>query len=200
MAGLDYVLPVVLGLSLAAAAGFRIFVPLLMTGLAARFGYLPVGESFAWVATMPALVMFGVAALAEIAAYYIPGLDNLLDAAATPAAVVAGIALSAAVMTDLPPMLKWTLAIVAGGGAAAMTQTATAAARGHSSIFTGGLGNNVIASGELLTAIILPLIAIIWPAVALVVTALLLLTALAIINRIRRRRQRLPEPSGPQRR
>lgn len=200
MAGLDYVLPVVLGLSLAAAAGFRIFVPLLMTGLAARFGYLPVGESFAWVATMPALVMLGVAALAEIAAYYIPGLDNLLDAAATPAAVVAGIALSAAVMTDLPPMLKWTLAIVAGGGAAAMTQTATAAARGHSSIFTGGLGNNVIASGELLTAIILPLIAIIWPAVALVVTALLLLTALAIINRIRRRRQRLPEPSGPQRR
>ncbi len=110
-------LPAALGIGLAAASGFRVFVPLLVLGLAAHWGYVPVGESFAWVATTPALLMLAVAALFEIAAYYVPGLDNLLDAIAGPAAVIAGIAVSAAVMTDLPPMLKWTLAIIAVAGA-----------------------------------------------------------------------------------
>lgn len=196
MAELELILPVILGICLAAAAGFRIFVPLLVTGLASRFGYLPVGESFAWIATLPALLMLAVAAVAEVAAYYIPGLDNLLDALATPAAVVAGIALSAAVMTDLPPMLKWTLAIIAGGGAAAITQTATAAARGGSTAVTGGLGNNVIATGELLTAIILPLIGIAWPVLALLFTLALFAFILLVLNRFRRRRRSPDEISS----
>ena len=76
-------------------------------------------------ATLPALFMLAIAAVIEIVAYYVPGLDNLLDALAAPAAVIAGIVVSAAAMTDVSPMLKWTLAIIAGGGAAAMTQGAT---------------------------------------------------------------------------
>jgi Domain of unknown function (DUF4126) len=163
MTGLDYIVPAVLGISLAAATGLRVFVPLLVMGLAARGGYLPLGDTFAWVATTPALIMLAIAAFAEVAAYYIPGLDNLLDALATPAAIIAGIAVSAAVMTDLPPMLKWTLAIIAGGGAAAITQGATATLRGHSTAFTAGLGNHVLATGELAGAIIVPLLAIVWP-------------------------------------
>lgn len=187
---LEYILPIGLGISLAAAAGFRIFVPLLLTGLAARYNYLPVGDTFAWVATTPALIMLAVAAVMEVAAYYIPGLDNLLDGLATPAAVIAGIALSAAVMTDLPPMLKWTLAIIAGGGAAAITQTATTVARGGSTAMTGGLGNSVVASGELLTAVILPLIGFAWPIIALALTLILLAIIAYVISRFRRRRQR----------
>ncbi len=124
------------------------FVPLLVLGLAAHWGYVPVGEGFAWVATTPALLMLAVAALFEIAAYYVPGLDNLLDAIAGPAAVIAGIAVSAAVMTDLPPMLKWTLAIIAGGGAAGLTQGATTLIRGASTATTAGLGNPLVATGE----------------------------------------------------
>jgi hypothetical protein len=196
MPGLDYVLPAILGICLAAAAGFRIFVPLLMTGLAARFGYLPVGDSFAWIATLPALVMLSVAALVEVAAYYLPGIDNLLDALATPMAVVAGIALSAAVMTDLPPMLKWTLAIIAGGGAAALTQSATAVARGHSTVLTGGFGNAAVATGELLASIVLPLIAIVWPVIALVLAVAILLAAGAILLRLRKRARRKQGSAG----
>jgi hypothetical protein len=45
--------------------------------------------------------MLSVAALAEILAYYIPIIDNLLDTLATPAALVAGTVVSAAVMTDV---------------------------------------------------------------------------------------------------
>jgi hypothetical protein len=110
--GIEWLVPAALGIGLAAATGFRVFVPLLIMGLAARSGSLPVSDSFLWVASTPALVMLAIAAVVEIAAYYIPGLDNLLDTLATPAAIAAGIMVSAAVMTDLPPMLKWTLAII----------------------------------------------------------------------------------------
>jgi Domain of unknown function (DUF4126) len=188
MTGFDYAVPVVLGVSLAAATGFRVFVPLLIMGLSARGGYLPLGETFAWVSTTPALVMLAAAAFAEIAAYYIPGLDNLLDGLATPAAIIAGIAASAAVMTDLPPMLKWTLAIIAGGGAAAITQGTTATLRGHSTAFTAGLGNHVLATGELAGAILLPLLVIIWPTVAIVIALLVMGLAFMLGRRMLRRK------------
>lgn len=191
MTGLNYALPIMLGISLAAATGFRVFVPLLVMGLSARGGYLPLGETFAWVSTTPALIMLAVAAMAEVAAYYIPGLDNLLDSIATPVAVIAGIAVSAAVMTDIPLMLKWTLAIIAGGGAAAITQGSTATLRGHSTAFTAGLGNHLLATGELAGAILVPLIAIIFPYVALVIALGVAVLAFLLARRLLRRRSQV---------
>lgn len=175
--GIEFLIPVALGVGLAAATGFRVFAPLLVLGLAARAGYVPVGDGFAWVATTPALVMLAIAALLEVAAYYVPGLDNLLDSIATPAAVIAGISVAAAVMVDLPPMLKWVLAIIAGGGAAAATQGATTLLRGGSTAMTVGLGNPVIATGEILGAVGLSLLAIAAPLLALAVAILLCLGA-----------------------
>src|SRR5262245_59297574 len=93
----DVALSIVLGIGLAAATGFRVFLPMLIVSGAAYAGYLPLGDNFAWLGTAPSLVMLTVAAIVEILAYYIPGLDNLLDALATPAAFVAGTVLSAAV-------------------------------------------------------------------------------------------------------
>src|SRR6516164_541848 len=103
MSNFDLALSIVLGVGLAAAAGFRVFLPMLVVSVASYTGHLSLGDSFAWLGTPAALTMLGAAALAEIAAYYIPGIDNLLDALATPAAFVAGTIVSAAVMTDLPP-------------------------------------------------------------------------------------------------
>ena len=113
MSDLDLALSIALGVGLAAAAGFRVFLPMLAVSVAAYTGHLPLSENFAWLGTPGALIMLGVAALVEILAYYIPGVDNLLDVLATPAAVVAGTLVLAAVITDLPPMLKWTTAIMA---------------------------------------------------------------------------------------
>jgi hypothetical protein len=115
----DFALSIVLGIGLAAATGFRVFLPMLILSGAAYTGHLPLDNSFAWLATPSALTMLGVAAVAEILAYYVPGVDNLLDALATPAAFIAGTVVSAAVITDLPPMVKWTAAVIAGGGIAA---------------------------------------------------------------------------------
>lgn len=128
----DYALSIVLGIALAAATGFRVFLPMLIVSGAAYAGHLSLDETFAWLGTPSALTMLSVAALAETLAYYIPAVDNLLDALATPAALIAGTIVSAAVMTDVPPMVKWTAAVIAGGGIAGLTQGVTGILRAHS--------------------------------------------------------------------
>ena len=111
-------LSIALGLALAAATGFRVFLPMLIASIAAHTGHLPLGEHFTWLGSLPAMIMLAVAATAEVAAYYIPVVDNVLDALATPAALVAGSLVAAAVMVDLPPLVKWSAAIIGGAGAA----------------------------------------------------------------------------------
>jgi hypothetical protein len=159
---------------------------MLVVSAAAYTGYLPVGENFAWLATPGALIMLGVAALVEILAYYIPGVDNLLDTLATPAAVVAGTLVSAAVITDLPPMLKWTTAIIAGGGVAGLTQGVTALLRAKSTVLTAGVGNPVIATAELGGSLLVSLLALAAPLVALLVVIVFLWLAMRLIRRIAR--------------
>jgi Domain of unknown function (DUF4126) len=159
----DLLLSLALGLGLAAAVGFRVFLPLLILGVVARAGVMPISVGFDWVATTPALLMFGVAAFVEIIAYYVPLLDNALDGIAGPLAIAAGIGVTALALGDAPPMLKWTLAIIAGGGAAAATQGATTVLRGTSTALTAGLGNHALATGEILGAIGLSLLAILLP-------------------------------------
>jgi hypothetical protein len=131
-------------------------------------------------------MMLGVAAVVEILAYYIPGVDNLLDTLATPAAVVAGTLVSAAVITDLPPMLKWTTAIIAGGGVAGLTQGVTALLRAKSTVLTGGVGNPVIATAELGGSLLVSLLALAAPLIALLVVIVFLWLAMRLIRRIAR--------------
>lgn len=187
---LQLILPAALGISLAAATGFRIFAPILIMSLAASAGWIPVSEGFEWVTTTPALLMLAVAAIAEVLAYYMPGIDNVLDTIAAPSAIVAGIAVSAAVMTDLPPMLKWTLAIIAGGGAATMTQGATTLLRSHSTALTAGLGNHVIATGEIAGAVGISILAIALPWLALLLAVVFSLVAYRLFFRVRNRKKR----------
>jgi hypothetical protein len=185
MSNLDLALSVALGIVLAASTGFRVFLPMLIASGAAYTGYLPLDENFAWLATPLALTMLGVAALVEIVAYYVPGIDNLLDTLAAPAALVAGTVLSAAVMTDVPPMVKWTAAIIAGGGAASLTQIVTTMLRAKSTIFTAGIGNSAVATAELGGAFILPMLALAAPLIALGIVLLLLWMAIRFLKRLR---------------
>jgi len=165
---------IALGIGLAAATGFRVFVPLLIAGLAARFGELPLSEHFQWLASAPALVMLGTAAAAEILAYYIPGVDHLLDVIASPATLVAGVVASAAVMTDLPPSVLWPVAIIGGGGIAGLTKGSSAVIRAKSGVMTGGLGNPLVSTAETIGATGLALFAIALPVIALMLILVVL--------------------------
>lgn len=179
----DLALSVVLGIALAAATGFRVFLPMLIVGAAAYTGHLHLSDSFAWLGTPSALIMLSVAAAAEVLAYYIPVVDNLLDALATPAAFIAGTIVSAAVITDAPPMVKWTAAFIAGGGVAGLTQGLTGILRAHSTVLTGGIGNPVIATAELVGAVVISFLALAAPAAAIALVVLFLLAAVRLLRR-----------------
>lgn len=184
----DILLSIALGTGLAAAVGLRVFLPLLIMSIAAYSGHLTLGANFQWLATLPALLTLAIAAALEIAAYYVPGLDNLLDTIATPTALIAGTIAAAAVMTDMPPLVKWTAAVIAGGGAAGLTQGITSLLRAKSTLGTGGLANPLISTVELGGAVGLSALAIVMPIAALVVVLLFCWLVIKLIRRLVQRR------------
>jgi len=173
---MEILLSVCIGVGLSAACGFRVFVPLLVMSIASMSGHLALAKGFDWIGSYPALVAFSVATCLEIAAYYIPWVDNLLDTIATPAAIIAGTLVTASMLGGASPFLKWSLAIIAGGGAAGLVQATTVAARGVSSVGTGGLANPVLATAELAGSVFTAVLAVVAP-----VLAVLLLAVLAVI-------------------
>ncbi|MFN8654189.1 MAG: DUF4126 domain-containing protein [Gemmatimonadales bacterium] len=188
---LEGLLSIAIGLGLAAACGFRVFTPLLLAGGAAHLGYLPLASGFDWLATTPALLAFGTATLLEIGAYYIPWLDHALDLLATPAAVVAGMLAAASVVTDLPPLLKWTVTIIGGGGMAGLIQASSVLLRFKSTALTGGLANPLVATLELIGSVVTALLAILVP-----LAGLLLAAGLTVVALRRRGRRATSLPGG----
>jgi hypothetical protein len=186
MSNAELGLSIALGIGLAAATGFRLFLPLLVLSVAAWTGHVNLNESFAWLGTPTAVLMLGTAAIVEVAAFYIPGVDNLLDTMATPGAVVAGTIASAAVMTDVPPMVKWTAAVIAGGGVAGVTQGLTAMLRAKSTVFTGGLGNSAVATAELGGATLISILALAAPVAALALVVLFFWLAFRLVRSLAR--------------
>jgi hypothetical protein len=186
----DAFLGIPVGLALSTAAGLRVFIPLLLTGLAARVGYLMLTPGMAWIGSDAALLAFATATVLEVSAYYLPWLDNLLDTIATPAAITAGVIATAAVTPELSPLLRWTLAIVAGGGAAGLVQASTALLRLKSSALTAGVGNPVVATGELLGSLGLSVLALLAPLLAAVVVVFAFAFLIRRLVARRRRRRR----------
>jgi hypothetical protein len=172
---MEILLTVCLGIGLSAACGFRVFVPLLIMSIASLSGHLSLAHGFEWISSYPALVCFSVAICLEIAGYYIPWLDHFLDTMATPAAIVAGTIVSASMVTDVSPLLKWTLAIIAGGGVAGMVQGTTVLVRGASGVTTGGLANPVVSTLELAGSIITSILALVAPVLVVFLIGLFLI-------------------------
>lgn len=164
---METALSIALGLGLAAACGFRVFVPLLVISAASYSGHLSLASSFDWIASTPVLITLVAATVLEIAAYYVPWVDHLLDTIASPAAVIAGVVASASVFSGMDPYLKWTLAIIAGGGLAGAVQLVTTGTRGVSTLTTAGFGNPIVSTAETGGSLVLSIAAIIAPLVAL---------------------------------
>lgn len=182
MDALHVFLSVCLGIGLSAACGFRVFVPLLCLSIAAVAGDLHLTPGFAWIGTWPALIAFAVATAVEIAGYYIPWVDNALDTVAGPAAIIAGTIATASVVTDIPPFWRWTLALIAGGGAAASTQLVTTKLRLASSATTSGIANPVLSTAELGASTVLSVLAVLWPLAAFVLALLILIVCWLLIR------------------
>lgn len=158
-----------LAISLSAASGFRIFVPFLIMSGAAVLGHVDLPTQFDWVETPQALGLFAIALILEMIGYSIPWFDHVLDIVATPIAMLAGTLLTGTIAPDMEPLVKWTLAIAAGGGTAGLTKILTNLLRGTSTALTGGLTNPLYALLEVAIAIALSVLAIAAPIAAGVV-------------------------------
>ena len=79
---METILAVITGIGLSAACGFRVFVPLLALNLASMYGYIHLAQGFEWIGGYYATIAFASATILEIIAYYVPWLDNIMDAIA----------------------------------------------------------------------------------------------------------------------
>lgn len=179
---LPYILSAFIGIGLAAATGFRVFLPMFAVSLASYFQWIPTHESFDWLSGLPALITTGIATLAEILAYYIPLIDNFLDTVSVPLATIAGSILFASQFADLGAFPQWGLALIAGGGTAATISTGFAGIRAASTATTGGLGNSVVGTTETAGSGIMAALAMIAPVIA-VFLAIVTLVVIIILGK-----------------
>lgn len=165
---LPYLLSAFIGIGLAAASGFRVFLPMFAVSLSSYLQWIPMNEHFEWLAGLPTLIITGIATVVEILAYYIPFVDHLLDTISVPMATVAGSILFASQFADLGTFPQWALGLIAGGGTAATISSGFAGLRAASTATTGGLGNSVVGTTETAGAGIMAFLAIAAPVIAAV--------------------------------
>lgn len=166
---------IAMGIALSACAGFRVFIPMLAGALAGHFHIVHLPTDMAWLSGWPAIALFGTAAVAEVVAYYIPFIDNLLDTIATPLSVGAGTVLAASILPlgDNEP-LRWTVGLLAGGSAAGTIQLGTGLLRLFSSKLTVGTGNAVVSTSENAAAISGSVLSFFIPVIVAIVLVVLI--------------------------
>ncbi|MFW6699214.1 DUF4126 domain-containing protein [Acinetobacter pittii] len=180
---METILGLCIGVGLSAACGFRVFVPLLVMSIATMMGWFEPSKGFEWLAMPSVCLALAVATVCEVAAYYIPWVDNALDTVATPAAMIAGTLTTMAVSSgEMSQFAGWAAAIIVGGGTAGVVQMSTVAARGVSTATTGGLGNFIVATGEWIGAILLSVSAMLVPALVAVVVLIAVILAVRWIR------------------
>jgi Domain of unknown function (DUF4126) len=153
---------ILVGLALATATGFRIFIPMLFLSIGANYGFIDLSNSMDWLGTDTALIVLGIGTAIELLSYLIPGLDNVMDVIDTPIAVIAGILIMFSVVQTDNPMTHWVLAIIIGGAIPAVLKAFKATIRGGLTAFTGGFGNIFLSIFEAIASIFVAVVAILF--------------------------------------
>lgn len=186
---LPYVISAFIGIGLAAATGFRVFLPMFAVSLASFMGWIPMSENFEWLSGIPTLIATGIAMIFEILAYYIPFVDHLLDTLSIPLATIAGSIMFASQFAEVGTFSTWALALIAGGGTAAAISSGFAGTRAASTATTGGFGNSVVATTETAGAGIMSVLALSAPVIAFIVAIILLIVVLVLGRKLWRKFQ-----------
>ena len=160
---MELLMSLLIGIGLSATSGFRLFLPFLVISAASLTGLLELAPAFEWIGTYPALTVFAVAAMVEVLAYFFPYLDNLLSTVSIPFAVIAGTVITASVIVDMGPLLTWSLALIAGGGASLTTKTTSTLLHTGSTAVTGGTANPVLSAAESVFSAFMAIVSIFAP-------------------------------------
>jgi len=179
-----------LAIALAASAGLRAWLPLLLAGALARLGVLDLGPSFQFLSSNKALVIFGVATVIEMLGDKIPAVDHALDLIGTPLRPAAGALLASSVLgTVSDPLTAIVLGTAVGAPSALVPHAAKSALRAASTATTGGLANPLLSLVEDGVSLLTFLLAVLVP---LLVVVLLGLTLFLASRWLRRRRRAAP--------
>lgn len=172
---MDLILAICVGIALSAAAGFRVFVPLLFTSVATHFSWITLSGGFEWVGSTPALIAFLVATIIEVLANYIPFVASGLKMLLTPLAILAGILLMASFIGEMDPFLRWAVSTVAGGGTAGLAHTTLATLKGMGETITLGILTPIISIIENMVAAVIPILVFLAPFLAVIITVVIAL-------------------------
>jgi uncharacterized membrane protein len=173
-----------LAIALAASAGLRAWLPLLLAGGLARAGVLDLGDSFSFLASNKALVLFGVATVIELVGDKVPAVDHALDVIGTPLRPAAGALLAASVLgTVSDPLTAMVLGTAVGAPTALVPHAAKAALRTVSTTLTGGLANPVLSLLEDALSLVTFVLAVLVPVLVVILTAITLFIALRLLRR-----------------
>jgi hypothetical protein len=176
-----------MGIGLAACAGIRAWLPLLLAGGLARWGIIELGPSFQFISSDRALILFGAATVIEILADKVPAVDHALDTLSTVLRPAAASLLAASVLWQVSdPLTAIALGVAVGAPTSLVPHAAKSLLRAASTTFTGGLANPIISVLEDLMAVALFVLTVLIP---VVVAALLVLVALFVVRRFARRSQ-----------
>ena len=174
---------------LASAAGLNTTLPLLVVGLAARFGLLTLGAPYDALASDVALGGLLLLAMLEVVGDKVPALDSVVHAVQWPLAMAAGAILFASqqsIVQEVSPGLAILVGVLTAGG----VHTLRAMVRPAINLGTFGLGGPVVSVVEDLVALGLSVTALLAPILAVVLALALIVvgwrTALGVWSRRRR--------------
>jgi Domain of unknown function (DUF4126) len=185
---MDIAFGILLGIGLSASAGFRVFLPLLVTNIASLLGYLKLGHGFEWMGSWVAFAVFATASIVEISAYYIPWLDNLLDTISGPLAMIAGTVLTASFLTDTTPLIQWVLGIIVGGGTAGIVKVGASAARLTSTATTGGAANAIVSTSENFLSLLISILSFLIPFITAFIVILIIFYLIRKFSQLKKSR------------
>lgn len=148
---MDLIVQLMMGVSLAACAGLRAWLPVLCLGLLARSGYVELSPAFAFLERLDLLIVCGIATALELLGDKIVAVDNVLDAIGTGVRPLAGTLLAASVVTHVDPVLGLVIGLILGGGTAFTIHAGKAVLRGKTTALApvhAGTGNVALSLGE----------------------------------------------------
>lgn len=178
----DQFLAFLVGVGLAAAVGIRIFIPLLVVSISAFTNNLILSNYFTWIGSLPVMIYLIVICVFEMIAFFVPWLDNFLDAVEHPLSIITGIIITGAVIADFNPYIKWIFALIIGGAVSGTINAATGLLRLKVSAESGGKNNFIFSTIEIISAIVLSLVSIFAPIFAGFITAICLIYFTFIIR------------------
>jgi hypothetical protein len=169
---------------LAAATGLNASLPLLLVGLAARFGLISLISPYDALSSTTALIGLGALSVVEIGTDKIPGVDSIAHIVQGPLTLAAGAIIFASqqsMIESVSPGLAIVLGLMSAGG----VHTLRAIARPVVNLATVGFGGPVVSVGEDIGAVGLTILALVAPFLALALLAVILfLVARLVVRRL----------------